>query len=609
VKRPILLAPVCAGILALAGCSAGSSSAQDVDDVPASSATTATTADGAVATVATTCSADLDLEAHYDATDLEWDASSAVEIGLDGTTATAGEGVTVDGSTVTITAPGTYVVSGELTDGRLVVDTAVEGTVQVVLDGATIHSATSAPFSVTAADEVVVILADGSANALSDEAGYEVVDADGEPNAALFSAADLTIAGSGSLTVEAAENDGIASQDGLVIAGGSIEVTAVDDGIRGKDQLIVRDGTVEVTAGGDALKADNAEEEGRGYVAVLGGRVDLTAGADGIDAATQVSITGGTTVVEAGGGSSAQPDSTTSTKGIKGSSCVSISDGTVEVDSADDALHSNGTVDVSGGSVALATGDDAVHADAAVTVSGGEVVVTDSYEGLESAAITIAGGSTDITSSDDGINAVGGNDGSGTAGPGGGGDSFSSSSGAVTISGGTLLIDAGGDGLDSNGSITMTDGLVLVNGPTQNGNGPLDYNGTYAISGGTLVATGSAGMAMAPSSGSDQGSLLATFTSQSAGTLVTVRSADGDVILSFAPSKAYASIAVSTPALEDGVTYEIVVGGTTSATATDGLSEGGSVSGGDVVAETTTDEAVSQQMGPGGGGAGMRPGG
>ncbi len=258
----------------LAGCSAspvtaGGTTSSSAADAGSSSADAATVVDTA--------------EVHDTSDALTWDTADETVVSLSGgTAAVTGPGASVDGSTVTITAAGTYRVSGTLDDGAIVVD-AGDGTVRIVLDGAHLSSSTTSPLQVSAAGQVVVVLADGSENSLSDATTYVYPDADtDEPNAALFSSADLTIGGEGSLTVTGNSNDGIASKDGLVILSGTIDVTAVDDGIRGKDYLVVRDGTVTVDAVDDGLKADNTEDEGRGFVEIDGGVVTVAAGDDAI---------------------------------------------------------------------------------------------------------------------------------------------------------------------------------------------------------------------------------------------------------------------------------------------------------------------------------------
>lgn len=334
---------------------------------------------------------------------------------LAGNSASAqGDGVTIDGSTVTITAPGTYRLSGTLADGQVVVDSADDGLVQIILAGVSISSSTTAALAVMDADQVAVILDSGSANTLTDASTYVYPDSStDEPNAALFSTADLTIGGTGSLAVVGNSNDGIASKDGLVLAGGTIEVTAVDDGLRGKDYLIFDGATVTVDAGGDGVKSDNDTDTTAGYIAVQTGEISIAAGDDGLAAQTDLLVLGGTLSVVAG-----SPTATdTTSKGLKAETAIAVDAGTISVQATDDSVHSGGSATISDGTLTLAAGDDGVHAEGDLTISGGTVTITTSYEGLESADMTLSGGTIDVTSSDDGINLAGG-DGSAAQGPG-----------------------------------------------------------------------------------------------------------------------------------------------------------------------------------------------
>jgi len=278
-----------------------------------------------------------------------------------------------------------------------------------------------------------------------------------------------------------------------------------------------------------------------------------------------------------------------SAKGLKAGVDLTITGGTIQISSLDDAVHSNDSITISGGDLTLASGDDGIHADAALTINGGDLEITECYEGLESAVITINDGTIRLTASDDGINASSG------------------SGGYVYINGGYLFINAGGDGLDSNGPVEMTAGVVIVNGPTNNGNGALDYMGSFNISGGYLVAVGSVGMAEAPSTTSTQYSAIFSLASaQAGGTTVHIESASGEAILSFVPTKVYQSVVLSSPELENGETYVVYVGGSSSGTVTDGLYSGGSYSGGTQVTSFTISGMVTgsgSQMG------GFAPGG
>ena len=608
-------------VLALTACSGAAVGTTSVSDSQTSdlitSAVTGTGATVAVDSGAATAAEALaeNAVAQADPADLIWDSAAVSAISLNGDSITAdAAGVQVDGSRATLTAAGTYSLSGALTDGQIVVDTADDGVVQLILNGVDIHNETGAAISIVNAEKVVIVLADGTQNALSDGASYVFADpAETEPNAALFSKSDLTIAGNGALTVTGNYNDGIASKDGLLIAGGTLTVTAADDGLRGKDYLIVTGGALTVTAQGDGLKADNEEDATAGYIAIEAGTVTVTAGGDTLTAQTDVLITGGTFNLTAGGGSRQVVAADASAKGLKAVAALTIDGGTFTINAADDALHSNGSLTINGGVFQIATGDDGAHADATLTVNGGELQITESYEGLESAVLTLNAGTIHIVASDDGLNVASGNDGSGTTqgagvrpGRGPGQDAFAASASAssyrLVVNGGYVTVDAAGDGLDINGAIEMSGGVVIVNGPTEQMNGALDYDGSFPITGGFLVTAGSAGMAMAPDSSSSQASVLVNLTSTlPAGTLFQVVNSAGETILAFAPSKPYQSVTFSSPALVQGETYTIYLGGTATGTVVDGLYQAGSYSGGSQYASFTVASAVTQLGGGGGG--------
>jgi len=585
---PLLLA----GML-LAGC------ATDATDTTDTAETTEVDTEAAVAENAPD---------HDEPADHEWDTADEIAVTLQGDGAEAdGSGAQVDGSTVTFTAAGTYRISGTLDDGQLIVDSADSGIVRLVLDGVDVTSTTSSALVVDNAEEVMIVLADDSSNTLTDGAGYSVAGAgtDG-PSGALYSTANLTIAGDGALTVTGNSNDGISSNDGLVITGGTVTVDAVDDAVRGKDYVVVEGGTLTLTSGGDGISSDNDSDATMGYVRLTAGTVTIDAGGDGVDAATDVLLSGADLDVTTGGGAGGTVAEDASVKGVKGDVTVLVDAGTVTVDAADDAVHSNGAISVTGGTLELASGDDAVHADAALTVSGGTLTVTAAYEGLESAQLTISGGDITLTTSDDGLNVAGGTDGSGQmtaenrsdaaggpvqpGGGGGGGDEFAVGDYHLVISGGTVVIDAGGDGLDSNGTVEMTGGTVVVNGPTDGANGAIDVNGTFDISGGVLVAAGSAGMAQMPDA-STQATLGFSLGTQSAGTVLQVVAADGTLIGSFTATKPFAAFVLSTPDLVAGQSYQVLIGGSAAGQSTGGWTSQGDPSGATAVGEVTASGA------------------
>lgn len=519
-------------------------------------------------------------EDHEEAADYIWDSASVIPIVLNGTSITENaSGALAAGSKLTITAAGTYSISGNLTDGQIVVNTTDAATVRLILNGVDIHSSASAPIYIKSAEKAVIVLAENTINTLSDGTTYTYdVVADEEPNATIFSKSDLSISGSGQLSVTGNFNDAISSKDGLIIKSGMVAVTAADDGIRGKDYLVVKGGTLTVNAKGDGLKSDNEDDATKGYISIETGTFNVTSTGDAIAATTDVLIKDGQFNLVSGGGSSKLASATVSSKGIKAVVSMVIDDGTFIINSADDALHSNASLAVNGGVFTISTADDGIHADAALGISGGNILIAKSYEGIESKVITINKGEIRLTASDDGVNCA---DGSSTGGMGGFPGGQSSSSCYLYMNGGYVFVNAGGDGLDINGSVVMTDGTLLVNGPTENMNGPLDYDGTFKISGGTVLAVGSSGMAQIPGTTSTQYSVLLNLSStKAAGTLVRFQTSDGKELFTFAPTKKFQSIAYSSSEITSGTVIDVYFGGSSTGTLADGMYTGGTYSGG-----------------------------
>lgn len=376
------------------------------------------------------------------------------------------DGVAINGQTVTITAEGTYIFSGTLSEGQIVVD-ADNAKVQIVFDNVDITCASSAAVYVKSAEKVFVTLAEGAQNTLRNTDEYVAID-DNNIDAVIFAKSDLTLNGTGSLTIVSAEGHGIVSKDDLKITGGTYDIIAAGHALSGKDSVRIADGTFILTAEKDGIHAENADDEEKGYIYIADGDFAITSDGDGMDASNIVQIEDGTFDITAGGGAAnslkthesdmpgggmsqnierpdgesmpqmgekpdeesmsqmgEKPDgenmpqdtttdeSGTSTKGIKAGGGMYLNGGTYQIDSADDSIHSNANITIADGTYTLATGDDGVHADDALTVNGGTITVTESYEGLEGLTVTINDGTIDITARDDGINTAGGTDQSG----------------------------------------------------------------------------------------------------------------------------------------------------------------------------------------------------
>ncbi|MEM3051138.1 MAG: carbohydrate-binding domain-containing protein [Candidatus Bathyarchaeia archaeon] len=507
-----------------------------------------------------------------------WNGSTIVDVRLKGNSieVSASRPAYVSGSKVMIRSAGTYRITGALNDGQIIVNTKDAGAVKLILDNAQISCSNNAPICVLAADEVIIQLEAGTENTVTDGASYVFASPNAdEPNAALFSRADMKITGAGLLRVTGKYNDGIASKDGLIIESGTIFVSAVDDGIRGKDYLIIKGGELTLNTGGDGLKADNALNTTLGYVKIESGSVNIVSGGDAVQAETNVLITGGNFDLTCGGGSTMTVGAGTSAKGIKGKVNITIDDGSFAINSADDAVHSDGTLTVNGGAFVISTADDGIRAETAIIINNGDINIRNSYEGIEAPIITINGGTIHIVSSDDGINL--GVDPNTIPPAGQPGSRFSIYSGDyyLYINGGYIFVNALGDGIDSNGAVVMNGGVVIVDGPSSDMNSALDHV-AFNMTKGYLVAVGSAGMALPPGDLSTQYSVMLNFrTVNRAGTLVSVRASDDTELFTFRPTKQYQSIVFSMPELALGATYEVYIGGSHTGTLKDGLYLGG----------------------------------
>lgn len=517
------------------------------------------------------------------------------EVGYDEDTATAitlsdnasscdSSSVSISDNTITITDEGTYLLTGSLSDGQVIVD-ADDKKVQLVLDSVDINCDTSAALYVKAADKVFVTLASDSENTLSNTNDFVAID-DNNIDAVIFSKDDLTLNGSGTLTVTAKYGHGIVSKDDLVITSGTYQITAAKHALSGQDSVRIADGILTLNAGTDGIHSENTDDDAKGFIYIANGDISITADSDGFDAEE--------------------------------------------------------TLQVDGGNIEVYAGDDGLHSDDDLIITAGTINVTKSYEGLEGMTVTIEDGDISVVSSDDGINASGdgtseessqsgtppekpddsdstedrpeppngfdkndnssadsnsdsntnskpadlpdgnagpgdgnGGPGGGNGGPGGGNGGPDGSNGGlgggmeeatdynlIQISGGKIYINASGDGIDSNGNLTVTGGEIYVDGPTSGGDGALDCSGTALISGGTVIAVGSSGMAENFDSSSAQGSMITTVSDSMITGDITLTDSEGNTIVSYSPSKEYSSVVISCADLKEGETYTLVAGDT-----------------------------------------------
>ncbi len=482
-----------------------------------------------------------------DFTDKSWDGSHDTRIELSGSSASiTGSGASVEGSVLTITEKGTYLLSGSFA-GQIKVDAADEN-VRLVFSGVDIACSDSSAVYVVNAKNVYITLADGTSNTVSDGSKYVLPAGSDEPNAAIFSHDDIFFDGGGSLSIKGNYNNGIRCKDDIEILSGSYNITAADNGISGKDSVSIKDGSFVISAGGDGIRSTNDADPDKGWIHIAGGTFDIDAAQDGIQAYTTVNIAGGAFDICTSGGS----------KGIKAGGNMMILCGTMTVDSTDDSLHSGGGIEIVNGEITLSSRDDAVHADGAVIIHNGTVCVADSYEGIEASSVTINGGNVNVVSSDDGINVAGGNDGSANDMPGRPGEGNPAY--FVKIAGGEIRINADGDGIDTNGSLFVSGGNTCINGSENDRNTAVDYALSFEVTGGTIVAFGSAGMAMNASRASTQPVMMASLSrTATAGIAISITTADGEVIYSGEPEKDYRNVLFSAPSMKVGDSVTVVI--------------------------------------------------
>ena len=422
---------------------------------------------------------------------------------------------------LTLTNSGIYKLTGTL-NGNITINT--KGNIKIILNNVTINSNNGPAIYIKNADNVIITTEDNTTNTLSDTSNYTGLDDDVE--GAIFSKDDLILEGNGTLILNGNHTDALVSKDDLIINSGTYIINAMDDGIRGKDSVYIRNGNFTINSSCDAIKSTNETNSKKGFVKIENGTFNIN-----------------TT-------STINDDSS---KGIKAVNAIIISGGEFNINTTDDGIHSNNVVKINNGTLEISSNDDGIHADNTLTIDGGTINITKSYEGLEAKDIVINNGSIDITSSDDGINAAG----------------KTNDTATLSIYDGTIKVNANGDGIDANGSIYMYGGNVYVDGPTSDGDGALDYDKEFVISGGTLVALGSSGMAMATSSNSTQYTILINLSSKyKEGDIITIENSKEELVTSFTATKNNSSICYSSNSLEKGETYTLKINGETTQTLT-----------------------------------------
>jgi len=546
--------------LALTGCSTTSNAlASGTTAADSSVGTTATTSSATATDTAASNSSfstnvksgeKLDVDTHYSEQDLSWDTSSETAIDLSNPTAT--DGVTIEDGTLTITKAGTYKLSGEY-QGQIKVETADSDAVRLVFDNANITNSSGAALNVVNADEVILYSASGTTNTISDGADYTATGED-DPDAVVYSKADLTIAGEGTLKVNGNHEDGIHTSDGLVIASGTLEVNAANTGIKGKDYVDILGGTITVTAQQDGIKSTNDTDEGQGWTRLSNGTVTVNAGDDGFKASRVVEISGGSLTVE-------QSD-----EGIE-AQYINVSGGDVNVTSADDGMNASLKTSDSESTDSSANTSDAGNQQQnnqqQGSLPGGQQSGTSNQQQQGTGQPPAMSGTSQDGTSQNGTTGTGqqgmGQPPQGGMPGGGGGGTFEVVDAAINVSGGNITVNAEGDGIDSNGVTTLSGGTLIVNGPSQGGNAALDTNGDLLLNGATVLSGSTADMFEAPSTNSTSGYLKLTNSSGfEQGSTVQVADSSGKVVANYKVTKSNVQLVlVSSSSIVKGQSYTV----------------------------------------------------
>lgn len=531
--------------LALTGCSA--TSASNTSATSAISTSTSSDSDTKSKTADSFSTdvkngAKLAEDTHYSAKDLTWDSSSEVTIDLSNPTAT--DGVTVSDGVITITKAGNYKLTGTYS-GQVKVEAADSDMVRLILDNATITNSTGAAINVVEADEVIIYTASGSTNTVSDGSSYSDT-ASGSPDAAIYSKSDLTLAGEGTLKVEGNYEEGIHTTDGLVIASGTLEVTAANTGIKGKDYVDILDGTVTVTATKDGIKATNDTDGNRGWVRLSGGTVNISAGDDGFKAERVLEISGGTLNI------------TESNEGIE-AQYINILDGTVNVTSSDDGINASYSTSSSSSTESASTSTTQTTQTNQTAQSNQTAQNTQSGQSAQGNAAQGGQGGQPPAGGQAPSGNMGQPPAGGGGGMGGGHGTFEVVDATINIAGGTVTVNANGDGIDSNGTATLSGGTLVVNGPFTGGNTSLDTNGDLLLNGTTVVAGNSGDMFEAPASSSTSGYVkLTNLSNVSSGTTIQVADSSGKVVANYKVTNSNtALILVSSANITKGQSYTV----------------------------------------------------
>lgn len=493
---------------------------------------------------------------------VSYDETTATKISLRENTATVdGKNASVDGSTIKISGEGTYIISGDLDEGQIIIEAGDQDKVQIVLNGVNLISKNKPSIYIKSCDKTFITTAKGSTNILKSSGAF-TADSDTNLDATIFSKSDLVLNGNGKLEVSAESGNAVSSKDDLKVVSGEYTLKSSKHGLEGKDNVKIANATINIESGEDGIHSENEEDEKKGYVYILSGNITISSGDDGIHTIKDLTVDGGNIKI------------TKSVEGLEGQQ-VNIYGGNIDIISSDDGVNATSSTDT-------ITSDDISNNDTKnnneKTQENGDSIDTEGAgeqrpephqefnKSDRNKNITDQGKSIEgqLHKDSDQKQQGFGKSSGGKRGNMGRGSMENDENASINIYGGKMTVVAGGDGLDSNGSLNVSGGEVYVSGDTSGGNGALDYNGDAKISGGVLIAAGSSGMAQNFGTSSTQVSMLVNI-SGSKGEEIKVKDSSGGIVASYTPSNDFSTAVISSPKLRKGETYTVQVGDETKA--------------------------------------------
>lgn len=469
-------------------------------------------------------------------------------------TSTSNE-VIINDDVITIDTEGTYELTGQSTQTTIYVEASSDDTITFVFNELDLSSSTGPIFYIENADKVIINVKSDTTNTLTD-----LSDSEYDKDSIIYAKDDLTINGTGTLTINAGLQKGIKANDDLVINGTTLNITSEGHAIKANNSITISDVDLTIHSNSDGIQSDNEDDPSESLIYLMSGTYEIYAYGDALSSTYDLTIFDGTYTLYSGYQNNNTSD--TSGKSIKADHGIYLINGTYDITSSEDAIHSDDGLIIFDGIYTISAEDDGIHANQSLTIQHGTFYINEAYEGLEGKYIDISGGLFYIDASDDGINASDPDISSTVADvPNGGTASASTSTAVMNISGGTFYISSDDDSIDANGTITITGGSFYINGPTSGMQSLVDYDIDFYLEGSTFVGvSGYGNETKYPSDESTQVSITYnTGSTQASGSTIELLDEDNNVILTFTTSKTYQVIFLTSPDLEQDATYTLKI--------------------------------------------------